>query len=133
MKNLVCILVLVLVMGLVSEALANGGKGKGGVVLVPPAGEKDPNTAMVLSAIVPGLGQFYNDQLVYKGLFMGTLEALGWVIIFGTESEWFGISLVGANHVISAFDAYTQAGKVNQGLSLKVTPEGPVVAFSHRF
>jgi hypothetical protein len=127
MKKLVVILTVVLLLGFAQVTLANGGG------LTPPAGEKDPNTALTLSAIVPGLGQFYNDQLVYKCLFMGTLEALGWVVIGATKADWFGITVVSANHVISAFDAYIQAGKINQGLSLKMTPEGPVLAFSQKF
>lgn len=128
MRKIAVVLMTVVIFGFAQDVLANGG-GK----LTPPPGMKDPNTALILSAIAPGAGQFYNDQLFYKGLFMGALEVLGWVLVAATEEETVGLVLVAGNHVVSAFDAYIQTSRINQGLGLKMTPEGPALAFSHRF
>lgn len=134
MRKVMCVVVAVFLLGIAQDTFANGGTAEPvSSPLIPPAGLKDPNTAMVLSAILPGLGQLYNDQMVYKGLFMGALEALGWVIIGGTDEEAVGIIIVSLNHVVSAFDAYVQASRVNQGLSLQITPKGPMLAFRHSF
>ena len=127
MRKLVVILAVVLLLGFARDVLADGAG------WVPPAGEKDPNTALVLSALVPGVGQYYNDQVYYKGIAFGLAEALGWVIICATSDDWFGVTIVCANHIASAVDAYVQADRVNQGVSLNVTPEGPVLAYSHSF
>ena len=127
MRKLVVILAVVFLLSFAHDILAQG------TGFVPPAGEKDPNTALVLSALVPGVGQYYNEQVYYKGIAFGLAEALGWVIIGATDDDWFGVTIICANHIASAVDAYVQAGKVNQGVSLNITPEGPVLAYSHSF
>ncbi|HZB95801.1 MAG TPA: DUF5683 domain-containing protein [Herpetosiphonaceae bacterium] len=61
---------------------------------------KDPGTAAVLSALIPGLGQFYNGTwlrgifwlIITPGLWIGTGGLLGWVC-----------------HVIAAYNAYNYA------------------------
>ena len=61
---------------------------------------REPGVAAVLSAIIPGLGQFYNGRflagilwlIITPGLWIGTGGLLGWVC-----------------HVISAYTAYTYA------------------------
>ena len=61
---------------------------------------RDPGVAAVLSAIIPGVGQFYNGRflagilwlIITPGLWIGTGGLLGWVC-----------------HVISAYTAYTYA------------------------
>ena len=61
---------------------------------------RDPGVAAVLSAIIPGVGQFYNGRIlagilwliITPGLWIGTGGLLGWVC-----------------HGISAYTAYTYA------------------------
>jgi TM2 domain-containing membrane protein YozV len=61
---------------------------------------RNPGTASVLSLIVPGIGQFYNGQvlwgifwlLITPGFWIGTGGLLGWVC-----------------HIISAWLAYNYA------------------------
>ena len=63
---------------------------------------KNPGTAAVLSAVIPGLGQFYNGDflrgifwlIVTPGMWIGTGGLLGWVC-----------------HVIAAITAYRRAGR----------------------
>lgn len=64
------------------------------------AGIKSPGVAAVLSAIIPGIGQFYNGEflrgifwlIVTPGLWLGSGGVLGWIC-----------------HVIAAYTAYTYA------------------------
>jgi TM2 domain-containing membrane protein YozV len=61
-----------------------------------------PGTAAVLSAIIPGLGQFYNGDflrgifwlIVTPGLWIGSGGVLGWIC-----------------HVIAAYTAYRRAAR----------------------
>jgi TM2 domain-containing membrane protein YozV len=61
---------------------------------------KNPGTAAVLSALLPGLGQIYNGQIgwaivwfiITPGLWIGSGGLLGWIC-----------------HVISAYTAYSYA------------------------
>ena len=61
---------------------------------------RQPGVAAVLSAVIPGLGQIYNGQLLWAilwfiitpGLWIGTGGLLGWVC-----------------HVIAAYQAYRYA------------------------
>jgi len=61
---------------------------------------KSPGTAAVLSAIIPGIGQFYNGDflrgifwlIVTPGLWLGSGGLLGWIC-----------------HVIAAYTAYSRA------------------------
>jgi len=61
---------------------------------------RDPALAAVLSAIIPGVGQFYNGRI---------LAGILWLII--TPGLWIGTGgLLGwTAHVISAYTAYTYA------------------------
>lgn len=67
---------------------------------------KNPGTAAVLSALIPGLGQFYNGTflrgivwlIITPGLWLGTGGLLGWIC-----------------HVISAYTAYSFAKKHPHG------------------
>jgi TM2 domain-containing membrane protein YozV len=61
---------------------------------------RDPGLAAVLSAIIPGVGQFYNGRIlvgilwliITPGLWIGTGGLLGWVC-----------------HVVAAYTAYRYA------------------------
>ncbi len=61
---------------------------------------RDPATAALLSAIIPGVGQFYNGRIVAgilwliitPGLWIGSGGTLGWIC-----------------HIIAAYTAYTYA------------------------
>jgi TM2 domain-containing membrane protein YozV len=61
---------------------------------------RDPGLAAVLSAIIPGVGQFYNGRIlagilwliITPGLWIGTGGLLGWVC-----------------HIIAAYTAYSYA------------------------
>ena len=61
---------------------------------------RDPRLAAVLSAIVPGVGHFYNGRI---------LAGILWLII--TPGFWIGTGgLLGwVRHVIAAYTAYTYA------------------------
>jgi TM2 domain-containing membrane protein YozV len=72
------------------------------------AGPRNPGTAAALSALIPGIGQFYNGDflrgifwlIVTPGLWIGTGGLLGWVC-----------------HVIAAMTAYSRARKKNLQLA----------------
>jgi TM2 domain-containing membrane protein YozV len=66
---------------------------------------KNPGVAAVLSAIVPGLGQFYNGDF-WRGIF--------WLLI--TPGMWIGTGgLLGWTcHVIAAVTAYHRAERKNR-------------------
>jgi TM2 domain-containing membrane protein YozV len=61
---------------------------------------RDPAIAAVLSAIIPGIGQFYNGRIlagilwliITPGLWIGTGGTLGWIF-----------------HIVSAYTAYSYA------------------------
>jgi TM2 domain-containing membrane protein YozV len=65
---------------------------------------KNPGLAAVLSALIPGIGQFYNGDflrgifwlIVTPGLWIGSGGLLGWIC-----------------HVIAAMTAYSRARKKN--------------------
>lgn len=65
---------------------------------------KNPGVAAVLSAVIPGLGQFYNGDflrglfwlIVTPGLWIGTGGLLGWIC-----------------HVIAAITAHNRATRKN--------------------
>ena len=58
---------------------------------------RNPGTAAVLSLIVPGIGQFYNDRILW---------AIVWLIV--TPGFWIGSGgLLGwVCHLLSAYQAY---------------------------
>ena len=66
---------------------------------------KSPGTAAVLSAVIPGIGQFYNGDFL-RGLF--------WLII--TPGLWIGTGgLLGwVCHVIASMTAYRRAQLKNR-------------------
>lgn len=66
---------------------------------------KNPGLAAVLSALIPGLGQFYNGDFI-RGIF--------WLIV--TPGLWIGSGgLLGwIFHVIAAATAYSRAQKKNR-------------------
>lgn len=61
---------------------------------------RDPGLATILSLLIPGVGQLYNDRILAQilwliitpGLWIGTGGLLGWIC-----------------HVIAAYTAYTYA------------------------
>jgi TM2 domain-containing membrane protein YozV len=65
---------------------------------------RNPGTAAVLSAILPGIGQFYNGDFL-RGIF--------WLIL--TPGMWIGTGgLLGwVCHVIAAYTAYNRARTKN--------------------
>jgi TM2 domain-containing membrane protein YozV len=66
---------------------------------------KNPGTAAVLSALIPGIGQMYNGDflrgifwlIVTPGLWIGSGGTLGWIC-----------------HVIAGYTAYQRAQKKNE-------------------
>ena len=70
---------------------------------------KNPGTAAVLSAIIPGLGQIYNGDflraifwfIVTPGMWIGTGGTLGWIC-----------------HVVAAITAYHRAQVKNKARGL---------------
>jgi TM2 domain-containing membrane protein YozV len=70
---------------------------------------KNPGVAAVLSALIPGIGQFYNGDF-WRGIF--------WLIL--TPGMWLGTGgLLGwVCHVISAFTAYRRAEHKNRSTRL---------------
>ena len=69
---------------------------------------RNPGTAAVLSAILPGLGQFYNGDFL-RGIF--------WLII--TPGMWIGTGgLLGwVCHVIAAFTAHHRSKVKNRAFA----------------
>jgi TM2 domain-containing membrane protein YozV len=69
---------------------------------------KNPGVAAVLSAVIPGLGQFYNGDFL-RGLF--------WLIV--TPGLWIGSGgmLGWLCHVIAAITAHHRAGTKNRSLA----------------
>jgi TM2 domain-containing membrane protein YozV len=69
---------------------------------------KNPGLAAVLSAVIPGIGQFYNGDflrgifwlIVTPGLWIGSGGLLGWIC-----------------HVIAAMTAYSRAKGKNRQLA----------------
>jgi TM2 domain-containing membrane protein YozV len=70
---------------------------------------KNPGTAAVLSAVIPGIGQFYNGDflrgifwlIVTPGLWLGSGGLLGWIC-----------------HVIAAYTAYNRARARNRAFAM---------------
>jgi TM2 domain-containing membrane protein YozV len=76
------------------------------------ADAKNPGLAAVLSAILPGLGQFYNGDFL-RGIF--------WLIV--TPGLWIGSGgLLGWTcHVAAACTAYRRAQRKNRALGVLIT------------
>jgi TM2 domain-containing membrane protein YozV len=74
------------------------------IIAVMSADLKNPGLAAVISALIPGLGQFYNGDflrgifwlIVTPGLWIGSGGTLGWIC-----------------HVVAAITAYSRARKKN--------------------
>ena len=77
----------------------------------PQALMRNPGVAAVLSAIIPGIGQFYNGDFL-RGIF--------WLIV--TPGMWIGSGgLFGwICHVIAALTAYNRAQRKNASRGLPV-------------
>ncbi|WP_251343297.1 zinc ribbon domain-containing protein [Haloplanus halophilus] len=83
--------------------------------------EKNAAVSFVASLVVPGAGQVYNDQ-VGRGIamFVGT-AVMDLVIVFVAGILTFIVIgplfllLIPVVHVAVAYDAYTQAEKINDG------------------
>ena len=67
--------------------------------------EHNEALAALLSFLIPGVGQFYNREIL-RGLF--------WLIV--TPTLWIGSAghLGWIFHIIAAYTAYSRAGKINQ-------------------
>ncbi len=75
-----------------------------------PAGKKNPVIALILSLIVTGLGQIYNDQLG-KGILYFIIALFFGLLIFII----IGIILLPIWWIIGIVDAYKTAELINQG------------------
>ena len=83
--------------------------------------KKDPGIAALASIIVPGAGQFYNGQFVRGAIaFVGVgvvdliLVLLAVVLSIILIGPLF-LLLIPVVHILVAYDAYDQAGKINRG------------------
>jgi TM2 domain-containing membrane protein YozV len=94
-----------------------------------PAEKKEPLLALLLSAIIPGLGQMYNGQ-VKKGIVLLIGCILLWIVVVVFSSAMtrsnavtgcccltFWIPLL--VNVYAAYDGYVTAGKINKGEQVK--------------
>jgi TM2 domain-containing membrane protein YozV len=105
--------------GLRRDAVRCGKCGSAAAVVAAPAGEaasapeliyvgpraepRKPGIAMLLSLIVPGLGQLYNGQLT-KAIVFFIAGVAAWCVVLG-----FIV------HVVAAIEAYQAADKMNRG------------------
>ena len=88
-----------------------------------PAEKKEPILSLLLSVIVPGLGQIYNKQ-VQKGIILLVGYILLWLVVFvlSYRSSWcccltFWVPLIVM--LYAAYDAYTTTKKMNEGQAVK--------------
>lgn len=117
--------------------------------------EKSPATAFVLSALLPGLGQYYNGD-VTKGVIQNVLYVGGWVIFFtaGYESYqeswynsyygyynynyydrettwlWVGLGLSTATAIWSMIDALVTANNINDEVRKRKQGFGHMIEFN---
>ncbi len=70
------------------DSLGNDSTEAGNFREIPPITGRNPSTALLRSAIMPGWGQFYNDEPL-KGVIFGTVELglLSWLITEHIASE----------------------------------------------
>ena len=107
---------------------------------------KDPGVAAGLSFVIPGLGQFYNEQ-PSKG-FTVALIHVGAIVLMvaGNENDNEGLALIGAlgffaNWLAATSDAYQSAKEINARLNRQsqlsispiATPNRIGVLVSHQF
>lgn len=79
--------------------------------------EKEPGIAAVISLIIPGGGQFYNEQITRGAIVLGAYMAF-WMVTFVLMFVFIGFLLMFAAplfHIVAAWDAYDQAKKINAG------------------
>lgn len=79
--------------------------------------EKDPGIAAVLSFLIPGVGQLYNEQIA-RGVIVLVAYAAFWLLTIVLMFVLVGFLMLFAAplfHVIAAWDAYDQASKINTG------------------
>lgn len=74
----------------------------------------NPVKSAVLSAIVPGIGQVYNNQF-RKGITLFAIWLVGLLLILFFIG-WFVVAII---WIYSIYDAYTCAHKLNEGLRLE--------------
>lgn len=87
---------------------ASGGSG---------SGEKEPGIAAVISLIIPGGGQLYNEQITRGALILGGYIAF-WMVTLVLMFVLIGFLLMLFSpifHLFAAWDAYSQAKKINSG------------------
>lgn len=135
------VLIGVVVVGLIflwsGFSFANGAapkevKGESVSQVKPRTGElKSPGFATLLSVLVPGLGQVYNNDLA-KALVMFGAEGICWIMI-GNDIEELGLFGIGIGRFISGVDAYYGALKKNEGLSLNIDNEKVIIAIKRQF
>jgi TM2 domain-containing membrane protein YozV len=65
-----------------------------------------PTLAALMSLVIPGLGQFYNGQLI-KGLVISIVALISFVLIF----FMIGIFMYPTVALLAALDAYGTANK----------------------
>lgn len=123
-----------------APATASGGSGwtlKGG------AGEKNPRTAALLSAIAPGAGQWYNGELMtWKTAAMiaaegGSIFVLAFFAAGGAGHDARMVCMAGAGGMIatagvSAWDAWRSAKRIN-GLALEMDKNRTMVSYNIPF
>lgn len=84
-------------------------------------GEKEPILSLILSVILPGLGQMYNGRMEKGLLFLVAAVAIGFlgivlsIITFGLVWLIFGPAYV-VLWIFNIYDAYTEAERYNQVL-----------------
>lgn len=81
------------------------------------ATRKDPGIAAVISLIIPGAGQLYNEQFARGAVIFGSY-ALYWMFTFVLMFILIGflfMLLAPFFHLFAAWDAYTQAKQLNRG------------------
>lgn len=88
-----------------------------------PSGKKEPILSLLMSVIVPGLGQIYNKQ-IQKGIILLVGYILLWLVVFVLSNLsgmlcclTFWIPLIVL--LFAAYDAYTTTKKINDGQAVK--------------
>jgi len=84
-------------------------------VIVP--NKKEPVISLILSLVIPGLGQLYNTQ-VKKGAILFIAYVVSIVLVYATWSNFVGFCIMVlplAIWLYGMFDAYREATKINKG------------------
>lgn len=86
-----------------------------------PGGDKNPGVAALLSFVIPGAGQVYNEQIGRGAIaFVGvgvadTLIVLLAVVLTVVLVGPLFLILIPLVHLVVVYDAYDQAQKINRG------------------